>query len=136
MVDLQCYSGKWYEIYVQNAPFEIGCDAATADYGLIPEGLSVLNICYTKDNINKIYKENRRIEGIAIPTKEPGELLLKFETGQTGLYKIFFTNYKISIVGNLQSNYLSILSRTPYIPIEKLWFYLNLSKKYGFKIIK
>lgn len=132
MVNLQCYSGKWYEIYVQNAFFEIGCDAATADYQLIPEGLSVLNICYTKDN--NIYKENRRIKGIATPTKEPGELLLKFETGQTGLYKIFFTNYQISIVGNLESNYLSILARTPDVPIQELYFYLNLSKKYGFKI--
>ena len=164
MVDLFLYSGKWYEIYVQNAFFEMGCDAATAEYEMIPGGLSVLNKCYSKNGKGSIYtiqepyyKEVMQIKGVAKPLNyegfpmplcpmtldntfvfnpynNVGEYDLTFETGQKGIYKIFFTNYYFSIVGTLENNYLSILSRTPYVNREVLNYYLNLARSYGFKI--
>ena len=44
-------------------------------------------------------------------------------------------DYFYSIVGTLKNNYLSILSREPYIPKKTLIELQNIAKSYGFKII-
>lgn len=141
MLDLERYAGKYYEIYVQNAPFEFGCMAATAEYLATPEGLSIVNKCYSENGTGEIYTEKqpnlkvvRQIKGIATPTESPNVFNVTFETGNTGLYRIFYANYMYSIIGDLDTNYLSIISKIPYpnpIALENL---LVKAESFGFTV--
>lgn len=143
--DIVKYQGKFYQIYKQNAYFEIECQASTAFYELSKDGkkLNVKNTCYSENGTSDSYtledtklKELKSIKGIATPTDDPFIFNIEFEYGQKGIYHIFYTDYEFSIVGNLKTNYLSILSRNPYVSDEKLQKLKNLASTYGFKIEK
>ena len=142
--NIELYQGKFFEIYKQNAWFEIGCQAATANYKLTPDkkNMNVLNICYSNTGTGEIYtlqqpnlRAVRSITGIATPSEDPLILNLQFETGQGGIYEIFYTDYFYSIVGTLSYNYLSILSREPYVKYSEISRLQEIAKSYGFTII-
>jgi len=110
MVDLLAYSGKWYEVAKKNAYFEVQCQRATAEYTAVKNGLEVLNTCYLKDG------KTTSIEGFASPTNVANIFNLRFNTGQTGKYQILFTDYQnFSIVGDISTDYVSVLSRKPTV---------------------
>jgi apolipoprotein D and lipocalin family protein len=142
-IDLEKYAGKYYEIYKQNAFYAFGCEASTAEYKVIPEGLSVLNICYSENGTGQMYtmkqpelRALRDIRGIATPTDVNGEYDLLFETGQSGLYKIFYTDYVYSMVGDLRTNYMTIISKIPYPSQKKINELLLMAEDFGFKLEK
>lgn len=147
MVDLEKYSGLWYEVYRQNAPFEIICKIppfgepsnVTATYKYkepsdkYPYGsLDVVNTC------RSVIGVKTSVSGVAYPTSEtsdsfPVSLNLNF-FGRNNLYTIFYTDYDLSIVGNLDNNFLSFLSRTSTIPQEMFGFLVDISEINGFTV--
>lgn len=144
MVDLQRYQGKFYEIYRQNAWFEYGCEGATADYTYVDNKLQVLNTCYSKNGTGKQYspelpnlRESRNIKGVATPTNDPFALHIKFDGMPIpGIYRVFYTDYdRFSIVGDLETNYLAFLSRTPTVSREDYEYLADIARSYGFKIL-
>jgi len=127
-LDLEAYSGLWYEVGRKNAWFEVGCAGATAYYTVIPQGLSVLNTCLGPNG-----QALRQIKGIATPTAKPLVFNIKFETGQTGIYRILYTDYQyFSIVGDVKTQYLSILSRKRMITDSEQILLTKIVKDLGF----
>lgn len=143
--DIKNYQGKFYQIYKQNAFFETDCQASTANYELSQDGteLNINNVCYSNTGMGEEYtskeknlKELRSIKGVAKTTNDPLIFNIEFEYGQKGVYHIFYTNYEFSIVGDLNSNYLSILSRKPYVSKEELIKLKNMASDYGFNVLQ
>jgi lipocalin len=127
------YEGTFYEIFKQNADFESQCFFSKAEYTLNDTKVLVRNTCYDNN-----YQEISNIDGVAEPTEIQGVLNLQFyfngNPGPVGIYTVFQTDYiNYSIVGNLDTNYLSILVRD--INNLNLNEYLEIAKSFGFKIV-
>jgi len=112
-VDLNKYSGKWYEIARLPNSFEKGLICCTAEYGLRPDGkISVINRGVKEDNPAKVSS----VEGKAwVPDKnEPGRLKVQFFWPFAAGYYIFHLDqeqYQYVLVGNPSRKYLWILAR-------------------------
>ena len=141
--DPEKYQGKYYQVYKQNAWFETDCEASTANYTYKDGILYVLNTCYNRHGTGHIYtpqepylREARNIRGTATPVEgENGVLHLRFLPGQEGIYRVFFTDYNYALVGDLKTNYLSILSRHPYPSDKTINTLKEIARKYGFRIL-
>jgi len=109
-VDLARYAGTWYEIASFPSWFQRGCTATTATYGLRDDGrVSVLNRC-TRDG------EQSGIEGVAWPVDATNaRLKVRFFWPFAGDYWVLALDpdYRWSLVGHPDRDYLWILSRTP-----------------------
>lgn len=111
-VDLKRYLGKWYELARYDQSFERGCEAATADYALRPDGrIDVLNRCRKKDGSSK---EARGIARI-VDTQSNAKLKVSFFGPFYGDYWILdrADDYSWAIVGEPSGRYLWLLSREP-----------------------
>ncbi len=120
-VDLQRYLGKWFELARYENWFERGCEAVTAEYGLLPDGkVSVRNSC--------------RYGGVAGRAKvTSGKAKILPGTGGAKLKVSFFgpfyvgnywvldhaEDYAWSIVGEPSGRYLWILTRDAH-PAESM----------------
>jgi len=114
LVDLERYTGKWYEVCKLPIIYERGCDSATAKYTLDNKGMiNVVNKCY------KMGKKMWETEGKAFLSKEhmhePGKLTVKFSAesgGNQGDYWLHWTDYdNYAVVGSPTGQFLWILSR-------------------------
>jgi apolipoprotein D and lipocalin family protein len=109
-VDLNRYSGKWFEIARYENRFEKGCESATADYKLKNNYVSVTNRCY-----NDIGEEIGKAEGRAYSVNKSGnsKLRVSFFRPFYGDYWIVMLadDYRFSVVGDPNRNYLWILAR-------------------------
>lgn len=113
-VDLQKYSGKWYEIASFPQRFQKGCHCTTAEYTLNEKGyVVVLNRC-KKGSVNG--KESS-ITGKAFVDEGSGNAKLKvqFFWPFKGKYWIIdlAADYSYVVVSHPNKKYLWILSRTP-----------------------
>lgn len=116
-MDLERYSGRWFEIARTPNPFEQGCYTSTADYIQEGDELVVINTCYYQDDT---WTQN---VGRAVP--KPGGLTVSFnylltaKAGETipsfpGDYKVLWTDYQtFSFVSG--GPFYWILSRNPDI---------------------
>jgi apolipoprotein D and lipocalin family protein len=125
-VDLQRYTGKWYEIARLPNSFQKKCAAeVTATYSLRKDGkIEVLNEC--REASGKM-KSARGKAKVADPLTN-AKLRVTFFWPFYGDYWILDVgpNYEYAIVGEPKRKYCWILSRTPEIP-ESL--YQELTKK-------
>ena len=109
------YLGHWFEVARYDQPFEKGCEAATADYALLPDGrISVVNAC-RKGGVSGAPSA---IRGTAAPVADSGgaKLKVKFFNGLvTGDYWVLDHDrqYAWSIVGEGSGRFLWLLARTP-----------------------
>jgi apolipoprotein D and lipocalin family protein len=111
------YLGTWFEIARANAPFEMGCARAVAQYTPAPGGITVVNTC-----LDGAGNPIRQIQGMASLTRQPGVFRLVFPGGMPAArYEVLQTDYEhYSIVGNRTTGYLSILCRRPTVtPFEQ-----------------
>ncbi|MBZ2189958.1 lipocalin family protein [Alcanivorax sp. JB21] len=121
-VDLQRYTGTWYEIARLPQFFQRGCYDSTADYVLLDDRrLQVINSCQRVDD------EPRQATGIAevVDSSEPARLRVRFDTWISRLlprltegdYWILYLdeNYQLAMVGAPNRDYLWFLARTPDI---------------------
>lgn len=136
-VDLQKYSGLWYEIARLPNNFEEGLECITAEYSINDNG--TIKVTNKGRSIKKNGKLNTAV-GIAKVSNpaEPGRLKVSFFRPFWGKYYIFYLdeNYKIALVGNPSRNYFWMLSRTKSFPESELKSLIDIAKKEGFDTSK
>lgn len=127
-LDLNRYSGLWYEIARLPNYFQKGCINSTANYTLQNDGnLKVVNRCIVN---NKIIEVN----GIAKPIR-PGRLNVYFGNSFIpGEYNVIYIDpeYQYALVGTADRSNLWILSRTKNINQEKFQELVLFAEDLGF----
>jgi len=135
VVDLNKYSGKWYEIARLPNSFEKGLICVTAEYSLREDGnVTVVNSGRKEDNPARI----DTIKGKAwIPDpNEPGRLKVRFFWPFSGGYYIFHLdqeNYQYALVGTPSRKFFWLLSRTPMIEESKYKELVRIANDNGFE---
>jgi apolipoprotein D and lipocalin family protein len=114
-VDLQRYSGKWYEIASLPAPFQKDCFCSSAEYSLEDDHVKVVNRCRR----GSVHGQEDEAVGKAWPVEGSNNSRLKvsFFWPFKGDYWVIGLdeNYQWAIVGHPDKKYLWILSRKPHI---------------------
>jgi apolipoprotein D and lipocalin family protein len=118
-VDLNRYTGTWYEIARYPHSFQEGCVGSKATYTMRDDGkLSVLNECYDKTFDGKI----RSAKGKAwvVDKETNAKLKVSFFWPFAGDYWIvdLGKNYEYAVIGHPKRKYLWILSRSKEIEGE------------------
>lgn len=112
-VDLQKYSGKWFEIASFPQRFQKGCNCTTAEYTLTSKNYLIVENRCKKDSLNG---KSLYIKGKVFSEKNTGNAKLKvqFFWPFKGKYWIIdlAADYSYAVVGHPNRNYLWILSRT------------------------
>ena len=134
-VDLERYSGTWYEIARLPNRFEKGLKCVTATYQLRDDGkIEVIN------RGHKIAEHGTVDEatGVAkVPDKDkPGKLKVTFFWPFYGKYWIIDLDeqYQWALVGSPSRKYLWILSRTKTMEDKTYEFLLNQAQAEGFDV--
>lgn len=113
-VDIQSYSGKWYEIARLPNRFEEGLKCVSATYEVIDNRkIRVINRGINIDDTSDI---SQSIGKARIPNpNEPAKLKVSFFWPFSGSYWIIELDddYQYALVGEPKRNYLWILSRKP-----------------------
>ena len=136
-VDLERYSGLWYEIASYPQRFQRGCHKTTAEYSISERGhVVVVNRC-NKDSIDG---RQSSIRGKAFVQKNSGnaKLRVQFFWPFRGDYWIIdlADDYTYAVVSHPNRNYLWILNRTPEMD-EKIYSgILGRLKDQGFDLDK
>lgn len=136
-VDVQKYTGTWYEIASFPNWFQKDCTGTTATYSLNEDGsINVLNRCFKKS----LSGEEDTAEGTAyvVDPKTNAKLKVSFFFPFKGDYWIIelADDYSYAVVGHPNRKYLWILSRTPEISDTTYQSLLTSISKKGFDITK
>jgi apolipoprotein D and lipocalin family protein len=134
-VDLNKYSGKWYEIARYPTFFQRNCVRSTAEYQVLDDSsVSVYNICYKEDNSTSDIKGKATIVDRAAPAK----LKVRFNIFAQGEYWIIAldNNYQWAVVSSSNKESLFILSRVAPMAKEILDPILQDLKNRGFDLSK
>lgn len=134
-VDLERYSGLWYEIASYPQRFQRGCHRTTAEYTLSNRGhVVVVNRC----NRDSIAGRQSSIRGRAYVQKNSGnaKLRVQFFFPFRGDYWIIdlADDYSFAVVSHPNRNYLWILSRTPALDQDIYSRILGRLKDKGFDL--
>jgi apolipoprotein D and lipocalin family protein len=135
-VDLDRYTGKWYEIASYPQHFQRGCVATSATYTRRADGrIDVLNEC--RDGA--FDGELRRAEGIAWvadPSESDAKLLVQFFWPFRGDYWIIELagDYSHAVIGHPSREYLWILSRTPTMEPNRYAQLLGRIEAHGYEV--
>lgn len=112
-VDLQKYSGKWFEIASFPQRFQKGCHCTTAEYTVTSKDYLIVENRCNKDSLNG---KSLYIKGKVFAEKNSGNSKLKvqFFWPFKGKYWVIdlASDYSYAVVGHPNRNYLWILSRT------------------------
>ncbi len=134
-VDLERYSGLWYEIASYPQRFQKGCHRTTAEYTLSDRGhVVVVNRC----NRDSLDGRQSSITGKAFVQKNSGnaKLRVQFFWPFRGDYWIIdlADDYSFAVVSHPNRNYLWILSRTPVMDEDIYSGILERLKDKGFDL--
>jgi apolipoprotein D and lipocalin family protein len=118
-VDLNRYTGVWYEIARYPNSFQEGCVGSRATYSLRDDGkISVLNECYDRSFDGRL----RSAQGKAwiIDKASNAKLKVSFFWPFSGAYWIIDlgSDYEYAVIGHPKRTYLWILSRTKTLEAE------------------
>lgn len=130
-VDLERYLGRWYEVARYEQRFERGCEAATADYALRPDGkISILNRCR---KANGKIAEARGIAKI-VDGETNAKLKVSFFGPFYGDYWVIDRgdDYMWSIVGEPSGRYLWLLSREAHPGEQEVRQLVNRASELGY----
>lgn len=114
-VDLERYTGKWYEIASLPQHFQRGCVATTATYSLRTDGrIGVLNEC-RDESFDGTLRQAEGIAWVSDPSDSDAKLKVQFFWPFRGDYWIIEldADYSYVVIGHPSREYLWILSRTP-----------------------
>jgi apolipoprotein D and lipocalin family protein len=135
-VDLQRYSGKWYEIASIPQRFQKGCVCTFAEYQPDNNQIKVINRCRDIVPDGKL----REARGIARPVEgsNNSKLRVSFFRPFWGKYWIIELDddYTYAVVGHPNREYLWILSRTPQMQEEQYNSLLKNIANKGFDVSK
>lgn len=136
-VDLNKYSGKWYEIASYPQSFQKGCHCTTAEYTISEKGYVVVENRCNKDSVNG---KQSYIKGKAFVEKnsENAKLKVQFFWPFKGKYWIIDLDddYSYAVVSHPNRKYLWILSRTPKMNEEVYQQIIFRLKENGFDLTK
>jgi apolipoprotein D and lipocalin family protein len=132
-VDLQRYTGTWYEIARYPNRFEKGCVAATAEYTALPDGrIRVVNSCRQ----GALDGPARSVRGTArvVDRETNARLKVSFFWPFEGDYWIIDLDpgYGWAVIGEPRRRYLWILSRTPALEEPVLQSILDRLPRWGY----
>ncbi len=135
-VDLERYSGTWYEIARYPNSFEKGCMNTKANYALRGDGdVAVTNSCKLADGSMKVAEGRaRKVEGSA-----GAKLKVKFAPAWVpfaeGDYWIFHLepDYSAALVGDPSGKYLWILARSEQPALSVIDRVLETARGLGFE---
>ncbi|MEP7234295.1 MAG: lipocalin family protein [Ignavibacteriota bacterium] len=136
-VDLQKYSGYWYEIIKLPNRFESGLTCIMANYSIKPNGdIQVVNSGHKIEDVTTI-KSSTGTAWVPDPS-EPTKLKVSFFWPFSGNYWIIAldTDYKYVMIGEPSREYLWILCRDKKLPEETLKSLLAQASSQGFDITK
>ncbi len=146
-VDLDLYTGKWYELARFDQKFQKGCTATTAEYSLRSDGdIRVINSC----RLHTPQGELKQDEARAWIVDKSTNAKLKVQFFLTRIRLPFFAGnywvldlgeegnspYSHAIVGDDSGDYLWILARTPKVSEEKYNELVARAKELGFDTSK
>jgi apolipoprotein D and lipocalin family protein len=137
-VDLERYTGKWYEIARFPHRFERDLTGVTATYNLLPNGkIEVINQGFQ----NSLDGPLKTAIGKAKSVSKDGKGHLK-----VSFFWIFYAdyfileldqeNYQYALVGSSTPDFLWILGRTPQMDQETLDMLLSKAKELDYDITK
>lgn len=136
-IDIQKYTGKWYEIASYPMSFQKDCFCVTAEYTLTAKGyVKVFNSCRKGSIAGKV----KSITGKAFPVKGTNNTKLKvqffwpFKSDYWVLDKA--DDYSWAVVSGPSRKYLWILSRTPQLQNETWQYIADRLVKNGFDLSK
>ena len=136
-VDLNRYTGRWYEIASFPQSFQKGCTCTTAEYLIGQDGIiSVLNTCRLEGSEGQL----KTAQGTAFvtDTSSNAKLKVQFRWPFKGDYWIIdlADDYSYAVVGHPNRDYLWILSRKPTIETPVYLGILDRIKAKGFDIAR
>lgn len=137
-LDLEKYTGTWYEIARFQHSFEKDLVGVTATYKLRNDGkIDVINAGY-KNTLDGKYKEAKGIAKRPDPN-EPGKLKVSFFLFFYAEYNVLAldtSNYQYALIGSSTPDYLWILSRTPSMDNETYNRLVKKAKDLGYDTSK
>ncbi len=137
-VDINRYTGNWYEIARYQHSFEKDLVSVTANYLLRDDGkIRVVN-SGRKDSLNGEYDAAIGLAKIPNP-EDPGKLKVSFFWIFYADYYILdldTTNYSYALIGSSSPDYLWILSRQPQMEPSTYQMLVDKAEKRGYDISK
>jgi apolipoprotein D and lipocalin family protein len=121
-IDLERYTGKWYEVARLPTRFQRDCIGSTAAYELAGDDkLSVLNTCYTQEGKTRTIRGEAKVDG-----ENNARLKVTFDNFFFKLFSWLIKadywiidlaeDYSYAVVATPNRKYLWILSREPELP--------------------
>lgn len=142
-VDINKYSGKWYEIAKYPNKFQKQCVGnTTATYSLKPNGkIEVLNECLTKDGTVDVAKGEAKIADKATNAKLKVRFAPKFLSFLPMVWGDYWImdlepNYEYVVIGEPKREYFWILSRKPEMDDATFQAILRNAEEQGFNPAK
>jgi apolipoprotein D and lipocalin family protein len=136
-VDLNKYTGKWYEIASYPQRFQKGCYCTTAEYTLSDKGYVIVENRCNRDSING---KQSYIKGKAFLENDSGNAKLKVQFFWPFKAKYWIIDladdYSYAVVSHPNKKYLWILSRTSKMNEEVYKQIISRLKEKGFKLGK
>jgi apolipoprotein D and lipocalin family protein len=126
-VDLNRYTGTWYEISSYPTSFQKGCTGTKATYSIRDDGdIDVLNQCYKKGFEGEITSAKGKAWVVDETTN--AKLKVRFFWPFWGSYWVIDLgkDYDYAVVGHPSRKYLWVLSRTPQM--DDVLYYEILGK--------
>ena len=137
-LDLNKYTGTWYEIARFQHSFEKDLVGVTATYKLRDDGkIDVINAGY-KNSLDGKYKEATGIAKRPDP-KEPGKLKVSFFLffyAEYNVLRLDTTNYQYALIGSSTPDYLWILGREPQMDTSTFKKLVQEAKDRGYDTSK
>lgn len=135
-LDISRYMGKWFEIARFEHRFQHHLVGSTIEYTLLPDGtIEVLNSGYC-DDFSGAWRRAKGIAHIPDPA-HPGKMrisfFLKFHA-EYNIMEIDEKEYSYALIGSNTSDYLWLISRTPYLSSEAARHLLQCARKRGYDI--
>lgn len=137
-VDLERYSGTWYEIARYPNSFQSDCAGTRATYTLKSGKVGVLNECLVESGSEEI--ESAKGTAFVVDEQSNSKLKVSFVpllrhfglfAGEYWILELD-PDYRYVLVGDSQREFLWILSRTPEMPQEEFEEYKELAKMKGY----
>jgi lipocalin len=132
-LDINQYSGTYFEVFRLPNSFEDGLSCVTATYTVNGDKIKVTNKGY-----NRAKSKWETANGNAkVPNSEkPGELKVSFFWPFSGDYFVIDRDeeYAYALVGSPSRQYLWLLSRTPVVPKDQLGKMMQLAEEKGFDL--
>ena len=136
-VDINRYSGKWYEIASFPQRFQKGCHCTTAEYTVSENGYVIVE---NKCNRDSIDGKQTSIKGKAFVEKNSGNAKLKVQFFWPFRAKYWIIDlaedYSYAVVSHPSKKYLWILSREPKMDDAVYQTIISRLKEKGFDIMK